>query len=491
MALSSPRRSLKLQAFEEDAEQERRRNSNSFRRSGLDAPNVQAVLGSLGLAAALLFSAPLAANAGFGPSRAATTSPPPNLVRPNVQSQDGVVVNGKKLRQQIGSTLDDNRLREFSAQLDDLTVYLNDLINQDEMIEGTLGDSPLEATKNALKERVAELDKTRLLQQQIADRERLLGQLESQPDWFNYFAAAVGSVVSTLIMHPIDTIKVRLITRTDEDEDEGIGELSSLYEGLTGNLLKEAPPSALYLGVYESVKYALLNQFGADYRLLIYLASGAAGELVGSIIRAPAEAIKSNVQSGNAGSTSEAVQKVFSEKGRQNIFNAWSASVWRDVPFGAIQLAIFELIKSFILNSPDIDFDSSTLLTEAIIGAFAGGVGALLTNPFDILTTRIITQTPNEGDKPLGIIGMGRRVYEESGVQAFAVGWEARGERIFANLFFLDIGRNLIASVSGLLGTCHLYLSISLLLSEAGGSGEQLVSHELVKKRLARVSNYA
>ena len=106
------------------------------------------------------------------------------------------------------------------------------------------------------------------------------------------------------------------------------------------------------------------------------------------------------------------------------------------MPFGAIQLAIFELIKSFILNSPDIDFDSSTLLTEAIIGAFAGGVGALLTNPFDILTTRIITQTPNEGDKPLGIIGMGRRVYEESGVQAFAVGWEARGERIFANLFF-------------------------------------------------------
>ena len=136
-------------------------------------------------------------------------------------------------------------------------------------------------------------------------------------------------------------------------------------------------------------------------------------------------------------------------------------------------------------------FIHHTTHTEAIIGAFAGGVGALLTNPFDILTTRIVRQTPNEDDKPLGIIGMGRRVYEESGVQAFAVGWEARGERIFANLFFLDIGRNLIASVSGLLGTCHLYLSISLLLSEAGGSGEQLVSHGLVKKRLARVSNYA
>ena len=424
--LGSSRRSLKLHSSTEgNAEQERR---NSFRGIGLDAPNVQAVLGSLGLAVALLFSAPLDANAGFGPSRAATTSPPPNLVRPNIQSED-VITNGKKLKQQIGSTLDENRLRDFSSQLDDLTNYLNNLINQEEKVEETLDDLPLEATKNALKERVAELEKARLLQQQIADREKLLTQLEAQPDWFNYFAAAIGSVVSTLIMHPIDTIKVRLITR--KDEDEGIGDISSLYEGLTGNLLKEAPPSALYLGVYESVKYALLNQFGVDYRLLIYLASGAAGELVGSIIRAPAEAIKSTVQSGNAGSAPEAVQKVFSEKGRQNIFNAWSASVWRDVPFGGIQLAIFELIKSFILNSPDIDFDSSTLLSEAIIGAFAGGVGALVTNPFDIITTRIITQTPNEeeGEEPLGIIGMGRRVYEEGGFQAFAVGWGARGEQ--------------------------------------------------------------
>ena len=44
--------------------------------------------------------------------------------------------------------------------------------------------------------------------------------------------------------------------------------------------------------------------------------------------------------------------------------------------------------NSYILNNADIDFDSSTLLSEAIIGAFAGGWGALLTNPFDIITTQ-------------------------------------------------------------------------------------------------------
>lgn len=32
---------------------------------------------------------------------------------------------------------------------------------------------------------------------------------------------------------------------------------------------------------------------------------------------------------------------------------------WRDVPFGAIQLEIFELTKIYLLNNPNIDYDSS------------------------------------------------------------------------------------------------------------------------------------
>ena len=199
----------------------------------------------------------------------------------------------------------------------------------------------------------------------------------------------------------------------------------------SSNILKEGPPSALYLGVYESVKYSLLPQFGLQYSLLIYLAAGAAGEMVGSVVRAPAEAIKSTIQSGMAPSFMEAAAQLFgTAESRKNCIRAWSSSVWRDVPFGAIQLAIFELTKTYILNDPNIDFDSSTLLTEAIIGAFAGGWGALLTNPFDIITTRIITQSVDEdGDdaiKPLGLVEMAQQVYDEGGPLAFFVGWQAR-----------------------------------------------------------------
>jgi len=209
-------------------------------------------------------------------------------------------------------------------------------------------------------------------------------------DWFNFLAAFIGSVASTLVMHPLDTIKTRLQVSggtssgssgssssksksSDEEKEEEDGEgdmkdmdkqddannnseqeeapiivgynIMSLYEGLGANILKEGPPSALYLGVYESVKYALLPQFGPQSLLLVYLLAGAAGETCGSIVRAPAEAIKSTVQTTYCTALEASSQVFGTSASRENLVRAWSASIWRDVPFGAIQLAIFELTK--------------------------------------------------------------------------------------------------------------------------------------------------
>ena len=72
-----------------------------------------------------------------------------------------------------------------------------------------------------------------------------------------------GSVASTLVMHPLDTVKTRLRVEAGggtEDGKEGeeevdggghggfFGSVSSLHEVLAGNILKEGPPSAPYPG---------------------------------------------------------------------------------------------------------------------------------------------------------------------------------------------------------------------------------------------------
>lgn len=449
--------------------------------------NYNTAIFSAWLALFILFIPVQAAHAGFGPSGGATTSPTPGVLKVNVQD-----LSGKKLQQLIDSTIDENRLNEFKSQLDTIIDNVASTLNQpgtsdDEEDEAAAaaaaaastitterdgGDGPIARVvkKSTILPKFdssgggeERLEKARSFQTQISNRERILDKLEAQPKWFNFFAAFCGSVASTLVMHPLDTIKTRLqvtkanaTTSTTNTTMEDSGLFTNLYEGLTGNILKEGPPSALYLGVYEAVKSSLIrgklapiwasllgassssvvgvqNIVTADptYLLSIYLVAGAAGEIVGSTIRAPAEAIKGVVQVQKASTTAEAFEMVLLRpEGRSNVFRAWSASALRDVPFGAIQLALFELIKAFILNNPNIDFDSSTLQSEAIIGAFAGGTGAFVTNPMDVITTRIITQSTNDDEggeyEPLGATGMGRLILEEGGVGALFAGWQAR-----------------------------------------------------------------
>jgi len=204
----------------------------------------------------------------------------------------------------------------------------------------------------------------------------------------------------------------------------------SLYQGLSGALLKEGPPSAVYLGVYEAVKTALLaDPTFAAYPILVYLTAGALGETLGSVVRAPAEALKTRLQTGQNSSLGESIQNVlFDEKGRENVVTAWSSSLFRDVPFGAMQLAIFEALKSYITDAPQsfLDVDVNTLAAEVVLGTIGGAIGALLTTPPDVITTRILTQTVDACDKPVGFSEMGSKVFAEGGFGALCTGWKER-----------------------------------------------------------------
>lgn len=425
---------------------------------------------------------------------------------------------------------------------------------------GALERASIEAVKLELEGRIAQQE---LLEARITQRSSMLRALQAQPDWFNYVAAFAGSCVSTMAMHPLDTLKTRAVAsaaqggrpgggggdgggegsggegsgggtvqrvarttmsasaqatsalsespaatggvldaasmlgadvleaeaatsqearpspgpapaapapaaqaaqavarQAAEEEAEAAGSAVgaeraagaepepepehegwslegylSLYQGIDGALVKEGPPSALYLGIYEVMKSHLLATTSWPL-LAIYLMAGALGECAGSIVRAPAEAIKSRVQSGIDPSTRVSVQRVLgTREGRANVMRAWSASLWRDVPFGAIQLAVFEGLKSYIINSPQTfnDLDVDTLLSEALLGAAGGAVGAFLTVPLDVITIRILTQgtgeqacDEDECTVPNGVLGMARQILDEGGAAALFTGWRAR-----------------------------------------------------------------
>ena len=97
--------------------------------------------------------------------------------------------------------------------------------------------------------------------------------------------------------------------------------LLSLYDGLAPNLLKEGPPLALYLGIYEALKTALLATDALrEEPVLCYLIAGAVGELIGGVVRVPAEAVKSTRQADGTVTMADAMETNFgSERARSNL----------------------------------------------------------------------------------------------------------------------------------------------------------------------------
>jgi hypothetical protein len=188
---------------------------------------------------------------------------------------------------------------------------------------------------------------------------------------------------------------------SNDDESEKLREwtnpLEGLYSGVIANVVKEAPASALYLGIYEAMRTFFMTTDLSQYPLIIYLLSGAIGEVGGSLVRAPAEAVKIRMQTSDVNAIT-AITQVLEPKGIKNTIKAWQVSLWRDVPMGAIQLALFESIKSFVINSPTLDFDVNTLLAEAIFGTIGGGIGALVSAPADRVTILMLASLETEMD---------------------------------------------------------------------------------------------
>ncbi len=209
--------------------------------------------------------------------------------------------------------------------------------------------------------------------------------------------------------------------------------LASLYDGLLPNIVKEGPPLAMYLGIYEYLKAVLLATDLKDSPVVCYLIAGAVGELIGSVLRVPAEAVKSTQQSKDDISLSDAMALNFATaEGRANCVEAWTVAVTRDVPFGAIQIALFEALKIYLSGMSDPPFDSDSFLGEAILGAFGGGVGAFISAPMDVVVVRLIKQQAGgdaeaAGAEKLGAVEMAKLVYEEGGAAAF---FRGSGERV-------------------------------------------------------------
>lgn len=192
-----------------------------------------------------------------------------------------------------------------------------------------------------------------------------------------------------------------------------------LYQGIGPVVLVTLPSSGTFFTVYEAVrsglKKASQRKDGTSPIPSFITDSAASGtaELVSCAIITPAEVIKQNAQmvrnpshkSGSA-TTSNATLQTLS-RFRSNPLALWrgySALALRNLPSTAIQYPIFEKLKETLRarrvaqgkRNPHSLVENGAI--TAVSAAGAGGIAAVLTNPIDVVKTRIMLAAAADDD---------------------------------------------------------------------------------------------
>jgi solute carrier family 25 (mitochondrial S-adenosylmethionine transporter), member 26 len=158
------------------------------------------------------------------------------------------------------------------------------------------------------------------------------------------------------------------------------------------------PSVALYFGTYSYFKKALTTPRtradGTTYIIPKTLAVGfsaALGNTLASFSRVPYEVLKQKLQTNTYRNTWEAVKAVTSW---EMIFPKGSIFIQmaRDIPYAVVTLLIYEHLQSWSVRraqqqqSAELQQASS----DMVLGAISGGMGSWVTNPLDVIKTRLV-----------------------------------------------------------------------------------------------------
>lgn len=252
-------------------------------------------------------------------------------------------------------------------------------------------------------------------------------------------AGGIGGTSGDMLMHSLDTVKTRQqgdphippkYTSMSQSymtiyRQEGLRR--GLYGGVTPALIGSFPGTVIFFGVYEYSKRHMLDAginpsvsyltggmqewcFYIYARIRSDVSPGFLADLAASVIYVPSEVLKTRLQlqgrynnpyfhSGyNYRSTADAFRTIVRQEGPSALFYGYKATIFRDLPFSALQFAFYEqeqkLAKEWV-GHRDIG-----LGLEILTATTAGGMAGVMTCPLDVVKTRVQTQQNPDGPEP-------------------------------------------------------------------------------------------
>ena len=206
-------------------------------------------------------------------------------------------------------------------------------------------------------------------------------------------AGGLGCFISHGLSVPLDVIKTRLQVQTFEDDSviavgreivrrDGVGALLDGWESTFAGYFIQG---ACKYGFFEVFKaFAGVNSGGGadDHRLLTLLVCAASAEVIGSAFLTPLEQIRIKTVSDASYASDgffEAAKKFAREEGMGGIIQSLPVTYAKMVPYTAVQLASFEVLKASLADFGDVS------VVKASSAVLAGVAASLASQPGDTL----------------------------------------------------------------------------------------------------------
>ncbi|KAI5692250.1 hypothetical protein M8J76_009564 [Diaphorina citri] len=259
---------------------------------------------------------------------------------------------------------------------------------------------------------------------------------KSSPILHALLSGSISGTVSTILLQPLDVIKTRLQSnhvRHQSTKDSRVGlvkitrdiiveeKVATLWRGLTPSLWRTVPGVSLY---FCGVHLLTAGSQGCPSSLQAGSA-GLASRAFVAILLAPFTVVKTRYESKafHYDSLRQALVHIFRTEGLKGLWSGTVATLVRDAPYSGLHFMFYTQAKSFKPTGLN-ETAPGYVLFQLACGGAAGATATLVTQPADIIKTRIqlTCQSPATSSLKYAVCS----IYQDYGVLGFVQGFVPR-----------------------------------------------------------------
>ncbi|XP_008117719.2 kidney mitochondrial carrier protein 1 isoform X2 [Anolis carolinensis] len=228
-------------------------------------------------------------------------------------------------------------------------------------------------------------------------------------NWKPFVYGGLASITAECGTFPIDLTKTRLQVQGQKNDvkhkeiryrgmihalvkifrEEGP---KALYFGIAPALLRQASYGTIKIGTYQSLKRIFIEQ-PEDETLAVNVLCGVLSGVISSSIANPTDVLKIRMQAQGSviqGGMIGNFMTIYQTEGTKGLWKGVSLTAQRAAIVVGVELPVYDLAKKQIIMS---GLMGDTIHTHFIASFTCGLVGALASNPIDVLRTRMMNQS--------------------------------------------------------------------------------------------------